>query len=457
LIIYQGWADEVIPPFGTVAYYKAVVDTAGGYQASQTFSRLYMVPAQYHCLAGGDPALAGPNLLTPLIDWVEHGTAPGSLSFSTATIKTSQNETTSGGVDDGGATRSPGASTFRLEWPERQLRLGRLVRIKRARLSPARSICCVTVLELARSPIVLNAPVHRLGDRYDLSCRLDRLLQTRIDTKIAATITRVTSTGSPLPPEMSPVIRNSPRGLLGLANDIPAVPQFDAGMASAPRTSRRRVDLDPVEVDPWQFDWPRANRAMRDQPGDIAQERRQDAFVRGVDLFDRPPSPCRVDFVLQRLPSCSRWLEPIRAPREEGFHRIQRLTPKSPLTPAGGNRIAQLCGVDDQSGLFTELARCGFAECFARIDPSAGSDPERRLGVTWIFDQKKQHAVGPVDDDYARRGRVKRRGHLPIVTDGESPRTAAASGTLDLRDSLGLTRFDRHGCRHTYIGGGVPG
>ena len=97
LVIYQGWADEVIPPFGTVAYYKAVVDTAGGYQASQTFSRLYMVPAQYHCLAGGDPALAGPNLLTPLIDWVEHGTAPGSLSFSTATIKTSQNETTSGG------------------------------------------------------------------------------------------------------------------------------------------------------------------------------------------------------------------------------------------------------------------------------------------------------------------------------------------------------------------------
>ena len=59
LIIYQGWADEVIPPFGTVAYYNAVAQAAGGYQASQTFSRLYMIPAQYHCLAGGAPALAG--------------------------------------------------------------------------------------------------------------------------------------------------------------------------------------------------------------------------------------------------------------------------------------------------------------------------------------------------------------------------------------------------------------
>ena len=97
LIIYQGWADQAIPPFGTVDYYKAVVDTAGGYQESQNFSRLYMIPAQYHCLAGGDPALAGANLLTPLIDWVQHGAPPGTLSFSLASAKTSQNGMTSGG------------------------------------------------------------------------------------------------------------------------------------------------------------------------------------------------------------------------------------------------------------------------------------------------------------------------------------------------------------------------
>jgi feruloyl esterase len=97
LIIYQGWADQAIPPFGTVAYYEAVVNAAGGYQASQTFSRLYMIPAQYHCLAGGDPALAGANLLTPLINWVQHRTPPATLSFNLASTKSPQNGTTGGG------------------------------------------------------------------------------------------------------------------------------------------------------------------------------------------------------------------------------------------------------------------------------------------------------------------------------------------------------------------------
>ncbi len=97
MIIYQGWADEVIPPFGTVAYYGAVADAAGGYSASQTFSRLYMIPGQYHCLDGGDPALAGANLLTPLIDWVQNGKPPGTFSFKLASTKGPQNETAGGG------------------------------------------------------------------------------------------------------------------------------------------------------------------------------------------------------------------------------------------------------------------------------------------------------------------------------------------------------------------------
>ncbi len=97
LIIYQGWADQAVPPFGTVAYYGAVVDHAGGYQASQTFSRLYMIPAQYHCLGGGDPALAGADLLTPLIDWVQRGTPPETLSFDLASTKTHENRTSARG------------------------------------------------------------------------------------------------------------------------------------------------------------------------------------------------------------------------------------------------------------------------------------------------------------------------------------------------------------------------
>jgi feruloyl esterase len=94
LILYQGWADQAVPPFGTVAYYTAVVNAAGGYPASQAFSRLYMIPAQYHCLAGGDPAVSGANLLTPLIDWVQHGTPPGALSFVLAQRKAPRKGTT---------------------------------------------------------------------------------------------------------------------------------------------------------------------------------------------------------------------------------------------------------------------------------------------------------------------------------------------------------------------------
>ena len=191
--------------------------------------------------------------------------------------------------------------------------------------------------------------------------------------------------------------------------------------------------------------------------GDMAQLCRQDAFVRGVELFDRPPSPCRVDFVFQWLPSRRRWLKTIRAPGEEGFHRIQRLTTKGPLTSAGGDRMAQLCGIDDQAGLFEELTRGGFAECFARIDPAAGSDPERRLGVTRVFDQKEQHAVSPVHDDDARRGPVERRGHLPIVTNGGFPCTAAVSDTLELRKLWACAASVVTGAHHTVIDHGVPG
>lgn len=80
IIIYQGWEDQLVPPFGTVAYYNAVAKYMGGYEATQQFSRLYMIPAQYHCLGGGDPQVSA-NFLSPLIDWVQHGVAPGSVTM----------------------------------------------------------------------------------------------------------------------------------------------------------------------------------------------------------------------------------------------------------------------------------------------------------------------------------------------------------------------------------------
>lgn len=88
LIMYQGWADQKISPFGTVDYYKAVVQHAGGFTASQAFTRLYMIPGQYHCLTGGSPAVdaqqATSELLDSLMKWVEQGTAPGTFSLPLA-------------------------------------------------------------------------------------------------------------------------------------------------------------------------------------------------------------------------------------------------------------------------------------------------------------------------------------------------------------------------------------
>jgi hypothetical protein len=84
LILFQGWADDEVSPFGTIGYYKAAVKQAGGFAASQSFSRLYVVPNQYHCLTDGDPAVTGYNLMDPLTNWVEHGKAPGAISFPLA-------------------------------------------------------------------------------------------------------------------------------------------------------------------------------------------------------------------------------------------------------------------------------------------------------------------------------------------------------------------------------------
>lgn len=73
LILWHGWADPHISPLNTLAYHEAVRRFMGTAQA-QAFERLYLVPGMSHC-GGGQ----GPNqldLLTPMLDWVEHQRAP---------------------------------------------------------------------------------------------------------------------------------------------------------------------------------------------------------------------------------------------------------------------------------------------------------------------------------------------------------------------------------------------
>jgi hypothetical protein len=77
LILWQGWADQAIPPTTVTTYYDAVQDRMGGLTATQRFARLFMFPSVNHCGGG-----FGPNrfdLVNPIVHWVELGQAPARI------------------------------------------------------------------------------------------------------------------------------------------------------------------------------------------------------------------------------------------------------------------------------------------------------------------------------------------------------------------------------------------
>ncbi|MDH3682087.1 MAG: tannase/feruloyl esterase family alpha/beta hydrolase [Acidimicrobiia bacterium] len=80
LMLYHGYADPLITPFGTIAYYDSVVDRMGGTERTQDFARLFMLPGMSHC--GGGPGPSVVDFLTPLENWVEHGIAPDQVIAS---------------------------------------------------------------------------------------------------------------------------------------------------------------------------------------------------------------------------------------------------------------------------------------------------------------------------------------------------------------------------------------
>jgi feruloyl esterase len=81
LIMWQGAADNGIPPSGTVDYYDVMSRRMGG--ATPKFSRLYLFPSVYHC-GGGYANATTPDLIYPMVQWVEQGTAPSQLTISYA-------------------------------------------------------------------------------------------------------------------------------------------------------------------------------------------------------------------------------------------------------------------------------------------------------------------------------------------------------------------------------------
>lgn len=94
MIVYQGWADPIVPPRQTIAFYEGISAKFGGDQSAQEFARLFMVPGFGHCAGGPGPNRfesssfaglappsqdAGHDLFTALSHWVEDGAPPAQV------------------------------------------------------------------------------------------------------------------------------------------------------------------------------------------------------------------------------------------------------------------------------------------------------------------------------------------------------------------------------------------
>jgi hypothetical protein len=81
LLLYHGFADQLIVPTGTIDYYDAVTKKlGGGYKHTQQFARLFMAPGVAHCAGGDGPQPQG--MFEALVSWVEEGKAPERIMAS---------------------------------------------------------------------------------------------------------------------------------------------------------------------------------------------------------------------------------------------------------------------------------------------------------------------------------------------------------------------------------------
>ncbi|HEY2435052.1 MAG TPA: tannase/feruloyl esterase family alpha/beta hydrolase [Vicinamibacterales bacterium] len=78
IVSYVGWADPALNPLMSVGYYESVTQAMG--PSTPEFYRMFMVPGMAHC--GGGSGTSAFDAFTPLVQWVEKGTAPASLPAS---------------------------------------------------------------------------------------------------------------------------------------------------------------------------------------------------------------------------------------------------------------------------------------------------------------------------------------------------------------------------------------
>lgn len=75
LLMYYGWADQLLPPLMGVNYYEAALRANG--PGTQEFFRFFTVPGMAHCRGGVGPDRF--DAVTAVVNWVENGVAPERL------------------------------------------------------------------------------------------------------------------------------------------------------------------------------------------------------------------------------------------------------------------------------------------------------------------------------------------------------------------------------------------
>lgn len=89
LVLYHGWSDQLIMPQGTIDYYDRVTEKlGGGYERTQQFARLFMAPGMTHCAGGVGPQPQ--HLFDAVVNWVEKGIAPATITASRVVNGTTQ-------------------------------------------------------------------------------------------------------------------------------------------------------------------------------------------------------------------------------------------------------------------------------------------------------------------------------------------------------------------------------
>lgn len=98
IVSYHGLNDILIPVGQSINYYTKVASLDGGFQQTQQYDRFFLVPGMGHCagvgtVSGTASPVANANsvplpkngqLFAALVDWVENGNAPASVTLTSA-------------------------------------------------------------------------------------------------------------------------------------------------------------------------------------------------------------------------------------------------------------------------------------------------------------------------------------------------------------------------------------